>query len=143
MGRSALGLDARIAYTFLDSEILADDGGIGDAPSPFKPGDALLRRPHHQITVDLSVVRRRASAYLRWNGRGDVLDVDPSLGSFGGLVMAPGFFAADAGVAIHLTSHWDVYGHVTNLFDRKYEETLGFPALPRTGTIGVRIAAGH
>lgn len=141
--RSALGLDARVAYTMLGSEILADDGGIGDAPSPFKPGDVLLRRPRHQITVDLSAVRSRANAYLRWNGRGGVLDVDPSFGSFGGLVMAPGFFAATAGAAVRLTSQWEIYGHVTNLFDRQYEEALGFPALPRTGTIGVRIAAGH
>jgi len=142
-GRSAFGLDARVAYTFLDSQILADDGGIGDAPSPFKAGDALLRRPRHQVTVDLAVVRSRTNAYLRLNSRGGVLDVDPSFGSFGGLLMAPGFFAAGAGAAVHLTSHWEIYGHVTNLFDRKYEEALGFPASPRTLTIGVRIAAGH
>lgn len=142
-GRGPVGLDARVAYTFLDSAILADDGGIGDAPSPFKPGDALLRRPRHQITVDLAVVRRRANAYVRFNGRGHVLDVDPSFGSFGGLLMAPGFFAADLGAALRVTSHFELYGHVTNLFDRNYEEALGYPAMPRTGTIGVRIAAGY
>jgi outer membrane cobalamin receptor len=141
--RSAAGIDARIAYTFLDAAILAADRAIGNAPSPFKPGDALLRRPRQQVTFDLAILGRRTSAYVRFNGRGRVLDVDPTFGSFGGLLTAPGFFAADAGAAFHLTSVFEIYGHVTNLFDRKYEEALGYPATPRTGTVGVRIAAGH
>ena len=142
-GRSAAGIDARVAYTFLDSAILAADRAVGSAPSPFKPGDALLRRPRQQATVDLAIVRRHTSAYVRFNGRGRVLDVDPTFGSFGGLLTAPGFFAADAGAALHLSSAFEIYGHITNLFDRNYEEALGYPAPPRTGTIGVRIAAGH
>lgn len=142
-GRSAAGIDARVAYTFLDSAILAADRTIGDAPSPFKPGDALLRRPRQQVMVDLAIVRRHTSAYVRLNGRGRVLDVDPTLGSFGGLLTSPGFFAADAGAAFHLNPAFEIYGHVTNLFDRQYEEALGYPAPPRTWTIGVRIAAGR
>ena len=143
LGRSRVGLAARLAYTFLDSEILADDGGIGGAPSPFKPGDALLRRPRHQFTIDVTATRNRFDGYVRLSGRGRVLDVDPSFGTFGGLVMATGYATADVGAAVRVTRHVEVYAHVNNLLDRQYEEVLGYPAMPRTGTIGVRVAAGR
>ena len=37
----------------------------------------------------------------------------------------------------------EVIGRVGNLFDRRYEETLGFPALGRNAMVGVRVAAGR
>jgi len=37
----------------------------------------------------------------------------------------------------------DVTARVTNLFDREYEEALGYPALGRSGMVGVRIAIGR
>jgi hypothetical protein len=32
---------------------------------------------------------------------------------------------------------------VENLFDERYEEALGFPALGRRATVGIRVAAGR
>ena len=37
----------------------------------------------------------------------------------------------------------EVFGRITNLFDRDYEEALGFPALGRSGIVGLRVAAGR
>ena len=37
----------------------------------------------------------------------------------------------------------DVFVRGLNLFDRHYEETLGFPALERCGMAGVRFAVGR
>jgi outer membrane cobalamin receptor len=36
-----------------------------------------------------------------------------------------------------------VFARVTNLFDRQYEDVLGYPALGRSIIVGVRVAAGH
>jgi len=44
---------------------------------------------------------------------------------------------------LRVTSHVELYGHITDFFDRNDEEALGYPAMPRTGTIGVRSAAGR
>jgi hypothetical protein len=37
----------------------------------------------------------------------------------------------------------DVFARGMNLFDRTYEETLGYPALQRSGMVGVRVAVGR
>jgi outer membrane cobalamin receptor len=37
----------------------------------------------------------------------------------------------------------DVFARGINLFDREYEETLGYPALGRSGMVGVRVAVGR
>jgi outer membrane receptor protein involved in Fe transport len=137
------GVSALLSYTFLDTEILRDDGDGGNIPAPFRPGDALIRRPRHQAAVDVTFVRHRVSAYARVGARGRVLDIDPSYGAFGGLLIAPGFVTTHAGAAFRLTPRIEMYGHISNLFDRRYEEAIGFPAPPRTATIGVRVAAGR
>jgi outer membrane cobalamin receptor len=36
-----------------------------------------------------------------------------------------------------------VFARVTNLFDRAYEDVLGYPALGRAAMAGVRVAAGR
>ena len=46
----------------------------------------------------------------------------------------------NAGVSIPLGSHLHVLARGTNLADRQYEETLGYPALRRSLIVGVRVA---
>lgn len=140
--RTAWGLDLRASYTYLDTEIRAVDGGRV-APAPFAVGDDLLRRPRHQGSVDAIVTRGQGSVFARLGGRGAVLDVEPSWGSYGGLFRARGYRVVDAGASWRFGRTLDLFGRVGNLFDREYEETYGFPALGRNLMIGVRIAAGR
>jgi outer membrane cobalamin receptor len=135
------GVEAGVTYTFVDSQILAVDGVPGQAPLPFSPGDPLLRRPRHQASLDVAMRHGRVSAFLRVGGRGRMLDVEPTLGALAGLFTAPGYVVADAGGSVSVASGLEVFGRVTNLFDRRYEETLGYPALPRSAMVGVRVAA--
>jgi outer membrane receptor protein involved in Fe transport len=137
------GFDARLAYTWLDTEILAVDGQSGLAPTPFAPGDPLFRRPRHQATIDVTYVRERWSAYAAVRARGEVLDIDPSFGTFGGLYTAPGFTVANIGGRVRLLANVHVFARVDNLFDRHYEEALGFPALGRTAMVGLSLAASR
>jgi outer membrane cobalamin receptor len=140
--RGPADLRARIAYTLLDSEILAVDRDHS-APPPFTVGEPLLRRPRHQASVDLSATAGRLGMFLTGGARSRVLDVEPSLGTFGGLFQAPGFNTWNAGASWRLGRIGDIYGRVENLSDARYEEALGFPAPGRRATVGLRLAAGR
>jgi outer membrane cobalamin receptor len=139
---TGIDLSARVAYTMLDTEVLAVDGGPG-APPPFTVGDPLIRRARHQVSLDLAISAGRLAAFLRGGGRSRTLDVEPSLGTFGGLFYSPGFATWNAGASWRLLRGLDVFGRIDNLFDRSYEEALGFPALGRGAHVGLRIAAGR
>jgi outer membrane cobalamin receptor len=141
--RTRGGIEARVTYTFLDTEVLAVDRSAGVAPPPFAAGDWLVRRPRHQASADLVWRQRVVTAFVRAGGRSRVLDVEPNWGASGGLFFAPGFAVADAGAAFHVARQIDVLARVENLFDRRYETVLGYPAPHRTFTIGVRLAAGR
>jgi len=134
------GLQLRVAYTLLDTEILAVDQS-NTAPPPFTVGDRLLRRPKHQFSSDVLLDAGRLTAFVQGGARSSVRDVDPSFGTFGGLFDAPGYTTWNAGAAWKLLSRIEVFGRITNLFDRDYEEALGFPALGRSAMVGLRVAA--
>ena len=129
----------RGTYTFLDTEILAIDG-LAQAPSPYQVGDPLLRRPRHQgsITVDWTI--SRASMFAELHGRGSTLDSEPAFGPGGGLYENPGRTIVDMGGSFRVVRGVEVFARVLNLFDRQYEEVLGYPAPGRTAFAGVRIA---
>ena len=81
--------------------------------------------------------------FVNGGARSRVLDVEPSLGTFGGLHNSPGFNTWSAGASLRVRRVGEVFGRVENLFDRAYEEALGFPALGRRATLGLRVAAGR
>ena len=139
---AATRLQVRAGYTLLDTEILAVDQD-NEAPPPFAPGDALLRRPKHQFSIDLTLNAGQLSGFVHGGGRSSVRDVEPSLGTFGGIFDSAGYSAWDVGAAWKLIDTVSIFGRVNNLFNRDYEEVLGFPALPRGVFAGVRVAAGH
>jgi outer membrane cobalamin receptor len=139
--RSA-GLQVRIAYTLLDTEILAVDQST-TAPPPFTVGDRLLRRPRHQFSADVLIDIQRLSAFITSGGRSGVRDVDPSFGTFGGIFDAPGYTVWNVGGSWKLRNTIEVFGRITNLFDRDYEEAFGFPALGRSAMLGLRVAASR
>jgi outer membrane cobalamin receptor len=141
--RTSWGLAAQVAYTWLDTAVLAVDRSGGQAPPPFHAGDYLLRRPRHQGSVDLVFSRGPLTAYSQVGARSRTLDVEPTYGAFGGLFWNPGFATVRCGVGWRLVRSVELVGRVDNLFDRRYEETFGFPALGRTVMAGVRVAAGR
>jgi outer membrane receptor protein involved in Fe transport len=135
-------LQIRLGYTRLATEILAVDQS-GAAPPPFAVGDPLLRRPEHLFSTDVMLSAGRLAAFVQGGARSSVRDVDPSFGTFGGLFDAPGYSVWNAGASWAFWRHLHVFGRVTNLFDRDYEEALGYPALGRSGMVGLRVAASR
>ena len=138
----AAGLDIRAAYTFLDSEILAVSGAVA-AEAPYAVGDALLRRPRHQGSIDAAWTRARGSAFVQVVMRGQALDAEPSFGPSGGLYQNPGHTVANFGGSWQPVRSIEVFARVLNLFDRGYEEVLGYPAPGRTACAGARFAVGR
>ncbi len=137
--RGPHGLAVRGAYTFLDTEIRAVDG-LALAPSPYRVGDALLRRPRHQGSVALDWSLPPLTLFSLVSARGATLDAEPAFGPGGGLYTNPGRAVMDFGGAYQVARHVNLFARVLNLFDRRYEEVLGFPSPGRTAFAGVRVA---
>ncbi len=139
--RPVAALSARGSYTFLDTDVLAVDGAAGEAPSPFRVGDRLLRRPRHQGSVDVTWSHRRLQAFATAALRGTTLDVEPNFGTFGGLFDNPGHAVVTTGAAFTLGPSLTLYGRVANVLGARYEDVFGYPALGRTAYVGFRVAA--
>jgi outer membrane cobalamin receptor len=138
--RGAGGIGLRATYTFLDTEIRAVDG-LDQAPSPYQVGDRLLRRPTHSGSLVLDWTASRFAVFAQLNARGETLDAEPAFGPSGGLYENPGRTVVDLGGGYTLVRGVEVFARVLNLFDRDYEEALGYPSPGRTAFAGVRIAA--
>lgn len=136
------GLALRASYTFLDTTILAVDRA-SSAPPPFSVGDALIRRPRHQARADVTWTLDRVQAFASIGARGRSLDIEPNYGAFGGLFDLPGYTRVDAGLRVRVHRFVDVFVRASNLLDRSYEESLGFPAPGRLAVVGARVAVGR
>jgi outer membrane receptor protein involved in Fe transport len=132
-------------YTLLGTAILALNGStIGQAPSPFKLGQELIRRPENSGGLTLTWQHRRltlnSNAYLRRQ----TLDSEPNPGltacSYGLSCLFPdkGYVVLNGGFSFVLTRGLEIYGHLNNLLDRKDEEVLGYPALPLNFLAGMK-----
>lgn len=138
--RASIGIGLKGTYTFLDTEIRAVDGQA-QAPSPYRVGDRLLRRPTHQGSLALEWTSSNITVFASLNARGETLDAEPAFGPSGGLYENPGRALVDLGGGYTLVKGVEVFARVLNLFDRDYEEVLGYPSPGRTAFTGVRIAA--
>ncbi len=132
--RSRLLLDG--AYTYTSSQYL-------DNPAPidptYNPGQPLLRRPKHSGTILLSYFGSRWGSNLGTSFVGRRSDSD-FLGF--GINHADGYVRADLGGWYAVTSRVTTYVNVENALDRRYNEVVGYPALPINFRAGVRFRIG-
>ena len=91
----------------------------------------------------MQYARAAWSAFAGLTARGETLDAEPAFGPSGGLYDNPGYVVVDFGGSFRITRGVDVFARVLNLFDRAYEEALGYPMPGRTAFGGVRVAAGR
>jgi vitamin B12 transporter len=132
--RSSLLLNA--AYTYTSSQYLGN-------PAPFDPvydpGQPLLRRPKHSATTLLSYLGSRWGATVGGSFVGRRADSD----FFGfGINHAAGYVRADVGGWYAINSHVTTYVNAENALDRRYNEVVGYPALPVSFRAGVRFRVG-
>jgi vitamin B12 transporter len=124
------------AYTYTSSQYL-------DNPAPYDPiydpGQPLLRRPKHSATELLSYAGRRWGANLSGSFVGRRADSD----FYGfGVDHAAGYVRADIGGWYALNSRVTTYVNVENALDRRYNEVVGYPALPVNFRAGMRFRIG-
>ena len=135
-GKLRPSLLVNAAYTYTSSEYL-------DNPAPFdpvyNPGQPLLRRPKHSANALVSYLGNRWGATLGGSFVGRRSDSD----FFGfGIDHASGYFRADLGGWYRVDSHLTAYANLENALDRRYNEVVGYPALPINVRAGVRFRFG-
>jgi vitamin B12 transporter len=127
-------LDA--AYTYTSTEIL-------DNPAPidpqYYPGQPLLRRPKHSGTTLLSYLGNRWGGNLSGSFVGRRPD-DDFLGF--NINHAAGYVRADLGGWYAIKPRITAYANIENAFDRRYNEVVGYPALPINFRAGFRFRIG-
>lgn len=124
------------AYTYTSSEYL-------DNPAPFdpvyNPGQPLLRRPKHSATLLLSYSGTRWGSNLNGSFVGRRADSD----FYGfGINHAAGYVRADVGGWYAVRPRMTMYMNIENALDRRYNEVVGYPALPLNFRAGLRFRLG-
>jgi len=140
-GRIRSRLLLTTAYTYTSTEILENPQCTQADPCgfPYAAGDPLLRRPKHSATTLLSYLGKR------WGGNvgGSFVGARPD-SDFDGLNIdhAAGYVRADLGGWYAVNSRVTAYANVENALDRRYNEVVGYPALPVNFRAGFRFRIG-
>jgi len=112
--------------------------------APFHVGQELYRRPRNSGGFNITWQHRRLTLNTNAYLRGQTLDVEPNEGVDACAAGLPclfpdkGYVVLNGGFSYRLTHGLEIYGHLNNLLDRKYEEVLGYPALPLNFLAGVK-----
>lgn len=119
------------SYSYDDSKVLA-------APNAFDPtelpGNRLARRPVNSGTVTTIASWRRVGFSLSGYFSGQRTDSD-FLGL--GLTRTPGYARFDFATRYEIGRGASAYVRAVNLFDKSYQDALGYPALGREVRVGM------
>jgi len=129
------GLRAIGSYTYLDSEVIESGNSFSPA---LQAGRWLLRRPRHSGSVQILWNWRRMNVTSTTNFVGRRQDSD-FVGLEPPLIWNNGYTDTDLSWSYRAFRHMTYYGLVGNLFNQKYMEVLGYPALKRTYRAGIRL----
>jgi vitamin B12 transporter len=123
-------------YTYTSTQILQNPAPIN---SLYNVGSPLLRRPRHSATALLSYLG------TRWGGNlgGSFVGRRPDSDFLGfGIDHAAGYVRADLGGWYAVRPRVTLYANVENALDRRYNEVVGYPALPVSFRAGLRFRIG-
>jgi len=127
------------SWLFVSGYYEYDDSRILVSPNAFDPsllpGNRLARRPLNSGAITFTGNYRRFSALFSGYFSGERTDSD-FLGL--GLTRNPGYARFDLTARYMFSSGFTLYGRAINLFDKQYQDALGYPALGRDLRIGVR-----
>ena len=123
-------------YSFDNTRVLqSSTAGTGFQ----EPGDHLLRRPVNSGNIWLNAAYRRFNFNVNAYFSGVRTDSD-----FDGLGLTrnAGYARFDVAYSYNFGRGVSFYGRVTNLFDKHYQDTIGFPALGRDYRLGLHYRFG-
>jgi outer membrane cobalamin receptor len=131
-------------YTWLNSAILALNN-TNQTEFPFVVGDPLLRRPRNSAGYDATWTHGRLMLNSNASIHGAAIDLEPNYGSYACtlglqcLFWNQSYIDANAGFAYRLRRGVEIYGHIDNFLNERYEEAFGYPALRLNFISGVRL----
>ena len=119
-------------YTYDDTRVLQSENAFGDPA--LVAGKPLIRRPVHSGSLGINIYYAR----VNWNFIGyfsgvrtDTNFVNPSQTN------NPGYARFDMAVRYNLIRGFLLTARATNLFDKQYQDVLGYPALARDYRFGL------
>ncbi len=118
-------------YSFDDTRVLKT---VPNAPDVERPGNHLLRRPVNSGNLWLNASFRRFNFSLAGYFTGIRTDSD-FLGL--GITHNPGYARFDVATSYNFSRGFSLYGRAANLFDKKYQDAIGYPALGRDFRVGM------
>lgn len=129
-------------WTFLDTEVV--DAGFDEGPAAtFVEGEALLRRPRHQLRVGAGlrpVEPVSVDAQLRYSGERS----DRDFSSFPAApVVLDAHLVVDLGAEFRVSPTVALFVRAENLLDEDYQEVFGFTAPGRGFHLGGRFGFGE
>jgi vitamin B12 transporter len=150
------------SYTFLDAEVTASFAGSALAPAinPSIPGVPIgafsplvgarpFRRPTHSGSVYASYAHGPAdvtlAAYLSGRRDGSTFLSDELFGNsllLPNANLEPAYQKVDLSASYRVHPRVGTYLSIENLLDRDYQASFGFPALPLTARVGLRVRLG-
>ena len=125
-------------YTYDDSLVIKASNAFDPTELP---GNRLLRRPPNSGSLTLNAALRRLNITLGGYFTGVRTDSD-FLGL--GFTRNPGYARFDLSGSYGVSHGVTFYARAANLFDKQYQDALGYPALGRDMRAGVRYTfSGH
>jgi vitamin B12 transporter len=140
-GRLRKRLSLTTAYTYTSTQYLQSPYCAADACGTplYETGNPLLRRPKHSATTLLTYLGTRWGANLG----GSFVGRRPDSDFFDTLVNhAAGYVRADLGGWYAINHRVTAYANIENALDRRYNEVVGYPALPVNFRAGFRFRIG-
>jgi len=126
-------------WVFLAGNYTYDDSRVLEAPNAFdpseQPGNHLIRRPVNSGSLTLNASYRRFGFSVGGYFSGVRTDSD-FLGL--GLTRNPGYARFDVATHYDVARGLTLYVRAANLFDKRYQDALGYPALGRDVRGGLR-----
>jgi vitamin B12 transporter len=133
-------LSVQTNYTYLDGFIEQSS----QTSFPYRPGDPLIRRPRHAGDVVLTWIEKKWTA--QWSTRAVGRRADSDFYAYNAapnsLTSNGGYSISDASFSYDFARPVSAFIRLGNVFDRNYQEVLGYLALRRNFVVGTRIRIG-
>jgi vitamin B12 transporter len=130
-------VSGQLNYTYLDGHIQES----AQRSFPYRPGDPLLRRPRHSADLTLVWKQRRWIAYWSTRYIGRRADSDFFTHSTP-LFSNASYSASNTAFTYDFNRHVSFFVRLENVFDRSYQEVLGYLALGRSVSGGAKVRIG-
>ena len=126
-------------YTYDDTKVLAAPNAFQIDPT-LEPGNRLIHRPLHSANLIFNATVRR----MNWNFAGTYVGRATDSDFLGlGITSNPSWVRWDLGTSLPLRHGLSATAKVENLFDRRYSDAVGYPALGLNYRLGLKYVWGR